>query len=737
MMSLGWLAVFVATEKYTSPHGPNHTSMKRLAIQRQSLLVQIILAFVALVLFTAVAASLPAQWLIRDQQWRQAWAQVDQGSQATQALYLSKMNEVVGVATLTAERPTLHALLAQADAEAISAYLRTLQSSARVDGVLICDVEGQRVTQTGESLPASLCKAGAGEGFYVAPEERTQRVWLLAGRPIVSGGATQGLAIVGELLDRQFAEQMRTQTGLEHTLIVSDESVATSLDSGDTTGAVRREAIATQKEGVEGATFTLGGVPFFAAHRALSDMVPTYQPLSADQASPQVEIALAVTDMVSTQRRLARALAFGILAAVLMGSILGAFLARRISRPLARLADAAAALSGGTLDTSLAGETRVREVAQVAQALEDAGRDLQRTVAELRREKAWTDHLLEAIVEGIMTLDHQGRIVFFSAGAERITGWRRTEVIGCFCDQVFIVAETDEPFSRFLPAPGLRQKITVVLAEGRPHTLAVTGAKLLPPESGLARVALVFRDVSEEEAIHRLLGDFLANVAHEFRTPLSALAASIELLRDQAPDLSAAELQELLTSLHLGIIGLQTLVDNLLEGASIEVGRFRVYPRPTDLGRIIAEAAQVMQPLLDKRGQRLTLQLPPAMPAVRADTRRTERALINLLSNACKYGPDGAEVVVGATVDDGWVRVTVADQGPGVPPELWQDLFHRFRRSDPDSAEAQYGVGLGLSVVRAVIEAQGGSVGVENREVGGAVFWFTVPVVNDGEVVEQ
>ncbi len=710
--------------------------MKRLEIQRQSLLVQIILAFVALVLLTALAASLPAQWLIRDQQWRQAWSQVDQGSQATQALYVSRLNEVLGVATLTAERPTLHALLAQADADAVSTYLRTLQSGAGVDAVLICDIDGQRVAQAGEILPANLCKAGEGAGFFIASEERAQRVWLLAGRPIVADGAPQGLAIVGELLDRQFAERMRTQTGLEHTVLVGNEQVATSFDDSDSSSAAPREATSIEPDGVKQVTFNWGGEPFLAAHRALSDMLPVFGPLPADQPGPQVEIALAVTDVMSTQRRLTRALAAGILAAVLMGSILGVFLARRISRPLARLADAAAALSGGTLDTSLANETRVREVALVAQALEEAGRDLQRTVAELRREKAWTDHLLEAIVEGIMTLDHQGRIVFFSAGAERITGWRRTEVVGCFCDQVFNMVEADERFSRFLPAPGLRQKITVILAEGRPRTLDVTGARLLPPESGQARVALVFRDVSEEEAIHRLLGHFLANVAHEFRTPLSALAASIELLRDQAPDLTAAELQELLTSLHLGIIGLQTLVDNLLEGASIEVGRFRVYPRSTDLSRIVAEAAQLMQPLLDKRGQRLVLRLPLTLPAVRADMRRTERVLVNLLSNACKYGPDGSEVVIGATVDGGWVRVTVADQGPGVPPDLRQDLFLRFQRSDPDSGEAQYGVGLGLSVVKAVIEAQGGAVGVENRAGGGAIFWFTVPIVNESEEVE-
>jgi PAS domain S-box-containing protein len=374
----------------------------------------------------------------------------------------------------------------------------------------------------------------------------------------------------------------------------------------------------------------------------------------------------------------------------------------------------------------------VREVALVAQALERARIDLQRTLAELRQEKAWTDHLLEAFVEGIVTLDHQGRITFFSRGAERITGWDRDRVLNRSCDEVFRPVETDESFSQSIPPPGRRHKITVELADGHQATLAVTGARLMPPEAGDARAALVFRDVSEEEAVHRLIGHFLANVAHEFRTPLSALAASVELLLDQAPDLSPAELRELLTSLHLGILGLQTLVDNLLESASIEAGRFRVHPRPSNLARIIAEAIRTMQPLLDKYGQRLVLELPVAIPVVRADSRRTVQVLVNLLSNASKYGPDDAEITVGAFLTEGWVRVTVADRGPGVRPEHRHDLFRRFVYPDSDSNKTQYGVGLGLSVVKAVIEAHGGQVGVEDQAGGGSAFWFTLPVESEG-----
>jgi two-component system nitrogen regulation sensor histidine kinase NtrY len=273
-----------------------------------------------------------------------------------------------------------------------------------------------------------------------------------------------------------------------------------------------------------------------------------------------------------------------IVSVAIASSFLGAFLARRISRPLARLTEAATALSQGDLDSSVATEAQVREVVLVAQALESARIDLQRTLTELRQEKAWTDHLLEAFVEGIVTLDHRGRITFFSRSAERITGWGHDEVLNRSCDEVFRPIEAGKLFSQIIPPPGRRHKIIVAMANRHEATLAITGAQLIPPDSGNAQMALVFRDVSEEEAVHRLIGHFMANIAHEFRTPLSALAASAELLLDQAPDLSAAELQELLTSLHLGILGLQMLVDNLLESASIEAGRFRVTPRPSNPG---------------------------------------------------------------------------------------------------------------------------------------------------------
>ncbi|HNB53717.1 MAG TPA: HAMP domain-containing sensor histidine kinase, partial [Anaerolineales bacterium] len=286
-------------------------------------------------------------------------------------------------------------------------------------------------------------------------------------------------------------------------------------------------------------------------------------------------------------------------------------------------------------------------------------------------------------------------------------------------------------FSETLPLPDRQQKVTLTLPDGRQTTLAMTGARLAPPDARNARVALVLRDVTEEDAMRHLLGDFLANITHEFRTPLAALAASSELLLDQVQDLSPAELQELLGSLHLGILSLQTLIDNLLEGASIEAGRFRVYPRTADLLEIVHDATTTMQPLAHKYNQHLVLSLPQTLPPVCVDYRRTVQVLVNLFSNAIKFGPPEGKITLSLEQVPGAVRVMVADQGTGIPPEHQNELFRRFVHLRTGNEKAQYGAGLGLSVVRAIVEAQGGQVGVENREEGGALFWFTVPFAKE------
>jgi PAS domain S-box-containing protein len=548
-------------------------------------------------------------------------------------------------------------------------------------------------------------------------------VWLLAARPILADDSSPlGQVVVGWQLDDAFAGQMQAQTGLEHTLLFRHRPLASSLPpevAAQSPPHLEAGPPLPDVPEVRRGAFSLNDQPYYALR---------FAPAGPAQPDLAVEVALLVTGITAARQRLAWAILGGIIVVTALGALLGLVLTRRIRRPLAHLTEAATRLSQGDLTSPVSVDTRVYEIVRVADALEAARLDLQLTLNDLQREKAWSSHLLESIVEGIVTLDSPGRIAFFSQGAERITGWSREAVMGRPADEVFRLADSDRVFSQLLPGLNRRTKLTVYLADGRLATLAVTAASLAPTGHP-TQTAVVFRDVSEEETMHRLVGQFLANIAHEFRTPLSALAASVELLLDQSLDLSQSELRQLLTSLYLGVLGLQTLIDNLLESASIEAGRFRVWPRPTNLADLITEVTHTVQPLVAKRGQAVQVDLPPTLPLVQADPRRTAQVLINLLSNASKYSPDTAEIALTAQLGDNYVRITIADQGLGIPPELRHDLFRRFMhdRGSPDDRLAQGGAGLGLSVVKAIVEAHGGQVGVDDRPSGGAIFWFTLP----------
>ncbi len=694
-------------------------------LDRKSLSVQLVLSLVGLALLTALIAGLPAIWLIRRQVESQEWAQVDQAIQATQALYSARDHEIKTLATLTAQRPSLTSLLRQGDLETLMPYLETLRQGADLDWILVCDSNGTFVAQVADE-PAwapqpSLCSwSHARLVTTTTSSDGSLRISTVASEVIETDNARAlGRVVVGKELDTAFAERMRSQTGLEHTVLVNNRSVVTSLPGGK---AVTRETDPKREQGRQETTFVVSGKPYFAKRVPLQAAGPSVPLIEA-------EVALDVTTMVSAGQRLVRVLLASIALASAVGFVLAIVLTRRISRPLGELAGTAMAMSRGDLEKPSSANPGIREIALVAEALNGARVDLNHTLDELRREQAWTDHLLSAIVEGIVTLDRQGYITYFSHGAERITGLGSAEVIGQNCDQVFSTVVVDRPFSALIPAPGGRSTISLKLADGRQAILAFTGARLLPPEGGDARVALVFRDISEEEAAHRLLGHFLANVSHEFRTPLSAIAAAVELLVDQAEDLSIDEIQELLSSLHLGVLNLQKLVDNLLESANIEAGRFQIRPRPCSLEEIIAEAVRTMQPLLSKHGQRLTIELPAAIPAVQADPRRLVQVMVNLLSNASKYGPINAEITIAVTTIPNQVRVTVADEGPGIAAARQVDLFERFAATDAASNSGLAGFGLGLSVVKAIVEGHHGRAGVDDRPGGGSAFWFTLPVV--------
>jgi nitrogen fixation/metabolism regulation signal transduction histidine kinase len=188
---------------------------------------------------------------------------------------------------------------------------------------------------------------------------------------------------------------------------------------------------------------------------------------------------------------------------VLIAFGLGVWQAQRISRPLVDLADSAEKFRQGNLDAPVVVQSTVREISQLANTLEDARVTLQHSMEQLQAEKAWIEHLLNSIVEGTLTLDNQNRITFASAGVGKIIEREPDTVIGRKVDEVFVATEGETAFSSQLPSTGQQTRVSIKLNNGQERLLSISKTDLVLPVASDANRALVIRDVSNEEYIHR------------------------------------------------------------------------------------------------------------------------------------------------------------------------------------------------------------------------------------------
>jgi two-component system sensor histidine kinase KdpD len=222
----------------------------------------------------------------------------------------------------------------------------------------------------------------------------------------------------------------------------------------------------------------------------------------------------------------------------------------------------------------------------------------------------------------------------------------------------------------------------------------------------------------------------LPAIAHDLRGPIHTLVATAEILANDLDRLPPDQVRRMVLTMHQQSLWLHGLVENLLAAATIYDGHFHVQPRPMSLTYAVAEIEPIVAPLLAQKRQRLHSTLPAPAPDVLADSRRIGQVLVNLIQNASKYSPPDTPIAVTVAPRGDWVRVTVADRGPGLPPEGAQHLFTAFYRAAPREPATTEGVGLGLAIVRHIVEVHGGRLGAEPREGKGAQFWFELPALS-------
>jgi signal transduction histidine kinase len=341
-------------------------------------------------------------------------------------------------------------------------------------------------------------------------------------------------------------------------------------------------------------------------------------------------------------------------------------------------------------------------------------RNLVDLTSEIRRREAQAQAVLGGIVEGVFAVDRKRRIRFLNSQAEALLKISAEEAFGRFCGDVLKPARDAEdrrPCDHSCPIVRARQLGSAQAVEqiepvaGRLHRVVVASAAA---SDGIQ--VQVLRDETELEAVRRTRDTVLANISHEFRTPLAAQLASIELLRDGLGELSRREQRALVASLERGAHRLTWLIDNLLESVRIESGQLGIRRHDVHFEDVIRSARELIEPLIEQRGQRLDAQGLPALPTIRGDRQRLVQVLVNLLANASKFGPPDSVIRIGGR-SDGCERMVfwVDDEGPG--PDQVDDtrLFEQFRRSGGEDPE-ESGLGLGLFIVKSIVERHGGRV---------------------------
>lgn len=681
---------------------------------------QLVLTFLLSALGMGVAIGLPVILLINRQASSQAQLLLDQATSTTRVFLTSEQSDLQNLALLISQRPTLTRLLAEQDLASLEGYLETLRGGADLDLILICS-QGKEVKGIGESISMNeLCQRDAQSGYAIFSSN--DDLYLHTSVDLESSEGSAYKVVAGKRMS-QILTELQKETGLVYFLVWRDQIIRSSDPSIGTTATQARELQDQANQTSD----------LYLERRALNINNHEYV-LTVLELDPSLEIrlvsALNVDDQIAAQQNLVRTLTLTLIFIILIAFGLGVWQSQRISLPIVNLADTATKFRQGNLDTPVSIQSSVSEISQLANTLEDARVALQHSMEQLQAEKAWIEHLLNSIVEGTLTLDAQNRITFVSAGVGKIIEREPEQIIGRKVDDIFLATEGEAAFSSQLPSVGQQRRISVKLINGQERLLSISKADFVPPVASDANRALVIRDVSNEEYIHRLLGDFMANITHEFRTPLAALEASSELLLDNLHNLSQEEIEELLVSLNLGIIDLQTLIDNLIEAASIEAGRFKVSLQPVPFDVILKEAQEIIQPLVEKYDLRLESSPVTESVNVLADRRRTVQILVNLLSNAIKHSPENGAIKINHSVIGGTLRVEVTDEGGGVPLDQRNHLFRRFSHVDTPNERARQGAGLGLSVVKAIVEAQQGEVGITDPPGGGNSFWFTLRLAN-------
>jgi len=387
---------------------------------------------------------------------------------------------------------------------------------------------------------------------------------------------------------------------------------------------------------------------------------------------------------------------------VLIGYVTGIAISR--GRALDRLADATGATDADDI------ERLVRE------ALDDA------SAARWNAEQVSHDtgYLTELVTAGIVRLRDDLVVEFANEAAHAILARRLGTMVGRSALEAFVDARVEAIARTAMEFGSASGELTVRSASGA--TVNVRARR--SPVSG---VWLVMEDVSELRRLQRIRAEFIDNLSHELRTPITTISLLAETAARDA-EAAPARLRDKISKIEIETGHLAQMINELLDLSRIESGTAQLLLDDVDMVRLAQTTSERLRLFAERQGLRVRLDVPDQVLRVRGDEDRLGQVLINLLHNAVKFSPNGGEIVVTVREGTGEVVTQVSDPGIGVPAADRARIFERFYKVDRARVRGRGGTGLGLSIARHVVESHGGRIWVESVEGAGSTFSFTVPM---------
>ncbi len=449
-------------------------------------------------------------------------------------------------------------------------------------------------------------------------------------------------------------------------------------------------------------------------------------PLAPSAAAPgHVRVSMNLAELEARGDRLRGRIALGAALAAVAALGLGLLVGRWYTSPLVSMSRAAQAIAGGRFDERL--EIRRRdEVGALGHSFNAMADQLRGRIQTITDDRNKLLAVLGSMVEGVVAVDRDERILHVNAVASRILRIGSSDCEGRPVWEVSRIREISEVISATLAANSEMSR-EVELREGaRQQVIEMYSAPIRGSGDELKGAVVVLHDVTALRRLEGVRREFVANVSHELKTPLTVIRGFVETMIDD-PSMEASTRAGFLERIRVQSDRLSALVADLLTLSRVESGEDALRHEPLDLGRIARASFHALAPSAERKHLAFELKLGPDPVAVLGDEHHLRLLIDNLLDNAVKYTPEGGRVTLAVGSENGVATVEVGDTGIGIEPVHRERIFERFYRVDKGRSREMGGTGLGLSIVKHVVAAHGGEIAVESALGKGTRFKVKLP----------